>query len=550
MLRWPSRARPGLPPPACLLLLLAVSVSLLLPLSQACGFIRYHPYDLVKVLDADTLRDNVLSSRSAWVIEFYANWCSDCFAFAPTWRALAKDVKDWRPTVMLGVIDCGEMSNEKICSIFGIKKYPTLKFFKPFSKHPDDGIKISETGDDLQRLRESIITLVESHENAFLSRDSPLLMPLSANDSFQFQDNNVVVIFEDKDSFLGREVILGMAQFANITVRRVLKGDEKLVDRCGVPTLPSLFLLPSKDSCVPIILRNMSRCICTTHLQKLSGVFRKINFTDPDSPSVEPKINHTLWEVANRSKIYMADLQSAVFCSLRQIEIRFSYLDKERVDALKKYVNALAKYFPANSMVKNDLHKLNDWLKLYVTTDISRSKWTKAFMPIKKALNGTKSDARTWVGCQGSQPLLRGYPCSIWTLFHFLTVQEGLPVPNNENGTPSVALSTLREFMKNFYGCRKCAKSFEIMAKESMDEVKNTDEAILWLWSKHNIVNFWLAGEPSEDAKFPKIQWPSQDLCLSCNRTINGKDAWNKMAVLNFIKQHFSTDNISLEFIS
>ena len=28
-----------------------------------------------------------------------------------------------------------------------------------------------------------------------------------------------------------------------------------------------------------------------------------------------------------------------------------------------------------------------------------------------------------WVGCQGSRVGLRGYPCSLWTLFHVLTVQ-------------------------------------------------------------------------------------------------------------------------------
>lgn len=28
-----------------------------------------------------------------------------------------------------------------------------------------------------------------------------------------------------------------------------------------------------------------------------------------------------------------------------------------------------------------------------------------------------------WVGCQGSEPHFRGFPCSLWLLFHFLTVQ-------------------------------------------------------------------------------------------------------------------------------
>ena len=31
-----------------------------------------------------------------------------------------------------------------------------------------------------------------------------------------------------------------------------------------------------------------------------------------------------------------------------------------------------------------------------------------------------------WVGCQGSRPELRGYTCSLWKLFHTLTVQAAL----------------------------------------------------------------------------------------------------------------------------
>lgn len=31
----------------------------------------------------------------------------------------------------------------------------------------------------------------------------------------------------------------------------------------------------------------------------------------------------------------------------------------------------------------------------------------------------------TWVGCQGSRPELRGYTCSLWQLFHTLTVEAG-----------------------------------------------------------------------------------------------------------------------------
>lgn len=48
--------------------------------------------------------------------------------------------------------------------------------------------------------------------------------------------------------------------------------------------------------------------------------------------------------------------------------------------------------------------------------------------------------------------------------------------------------------MRTFFGCKECGEHFEEMAKESMDSVKTPDQAILWLWKKHNLVNSRLAG--------------------------------------------------------
>lgn len=57
----------------------------------------YSSSDPLTLLQADTVRGAVLNSRSAWVVEFFASWCGHCIAFAPTWKALANDVKGERP---------------------------------------------------------------------------------------------------------------------------------------------------------------------------------------------------------------------------------------------------------------------------------------------------------------------------------------------------------------------------------------------------------------------------------------------------------------------
>lgn len=62
---------------------------------------------------------------------------------------------------------------------------------------------------------------------------------------------------------------------------------------------------------------------------------------------------------------------------------------------------------------------------------------------------------------------------------------------------PLEVLQTMREFMHHFYYCRDCSKHFEGMAKESMDQVKSRDEAILWLWERHNTVNMRVKSKDS-----------------------------------------------------
>lgn len=59
---------------------------------------------------------------------------------------------------------------------------------------------------------------------------------------------------------------------------------------------------------------------------------------------------------------------------------------------------------------------------------------------------------------------------------------------------PQIVLQVMRRYIQHFFGCKACAQHFEEMAKESMDSVKSLDQAVLWLWEKHNVVNNRLAG--------------------------------------------------------
>lgn len=59
---------------------------------------------------------------------------------------------------------------------------------------------------------------------------------------------------------------------------------------------------------------------------------------------------------------------------------------------------------------------------------------------------------------------------------------------------PRVVLQVMQRYVQDFFGCRACADHFAEMAGASLGSVKSWDEAVLWLWETHNVVNARLAG--------------------------------------------------------
>ncbi|XP_053893469.1 sulfhydryl oxidase 1 [Malaclemys terrapin pileata] len=530
-------------PHAALLLLLAAT------LAGAPPGGLYSPGDPLVLLQVDTLESSVLNSSSAWLVEFYASWCGHCVHFAPTWRALAADIQEWSPAVNVGVVDCADIANQKTCGKFGITGFPTLKFFKAFSKSPEDGTKIFHPGDSIQNLRQSIITNLEMHKESWPPACPPL-EPASVEEIRGFfQTNNVtylVLIFETNDSFLGREVTLDMLQYENIAVRRVLSSEEELVKKYGVTAFPSSFLLINNGTFSRIPVQVEARSFYTHFLRRLPGVTRG-PYTPTRAPDTPIKTTPTPRRPADSSKVYMADLESALHYALRVEVARFSVLTGERVRALKDFVAVLAKYFPGRPFVQNFLRSVDRWLRNVRESRIPYSALELVLTNRKEGqAPAVLSNNVTWVGCQGSEPHFRGYPCSLWILFHLLTVQA---TRHPRLGTgPLEVLGAMRGYVQSFFGCRECAQHFEGMAAESMDKVRSVDEAALWLWSRHNRVNARLAGTETEDPQFPKLQWPPPELCRPCHSVVKRRQVWDEAAVLQFLKAYFSPINIFLNY--
>ncbi|KAF0880908.1 QSOX1 oxidase, partial [Crocuta crocuta] len=508
----------------------------------------YSSSDPLTLLQADTVRGAVLGSHSAWAVEFFASWCGHCIAFAPTWKALANDVKDWKPALHLAALDCAEETNSEVCRDFNIPGFPTVRFFKAFSKN-GSGTALPGGCPEPSCPR---LPLFLSAGDTWPPACPPLEPArLEEIDGFFARNDEeyLALIFEKPGSYLGREVTLDLSQHQGIAVRRVLSTEGDVVSKFGVTDFPSCYLLFRNGSASQVHVLKESRSFYTAYLQRFSKTTREAVPTTV-APTTAHTVAPTVWKVADRSKIYMADLDSALHYILRVEVGKFSVLEGQRLVALRKFMAVLAQYFPGQPLVQNFLHSMNDWLKRQ-----QRKKIPYGFF--KAALDNRKEGAViikkvNWVGCQGSEPHFRGFPCSLWLLFHFLTVQAARHnlEPSHEAAKAQEVLQAIRGYVRFFFGCRDCASHFEQMAAASMHRVKSLDSAVLWLWSSHNKVNARLAGAPSEDPHFPKVQWPPAELCSACHNELRGAPVWDLDNTLRFLKTHFSPSNVVLELPS
>lgn len=100
--------------------------------SNQGGSANSGPSDVV-TLTASNFNSQVYGSKHVWLVELYAPWCGHCKKLQPEWDAAARKTKGM---VMFGKVNCDE--EQSLCQSFGVRGYPTIKYFKPNSQSPSD----------------------------------------------------------------------------------------------------------------------------------------------------------------------------------------------------------------------------------------------------------------------------------------------------------------------------------------------------------------------------------------------------------------------------
>lgn len=82
---------------AARLLLLLAAVAAVGPREGGAARLYRVGVDAVWLLDSGSVRSATGNSTAAWLVQFHSSWCGHCIGYAPTWRALAADVRGEGP---------------------------------------------------------------------------------------------------------------------------------------------------------------------------------------------------------------------------------------------------------------------------------------------------------------------------------------------------------------------------------------------------------------------------------------------------------------------
>lgn len=96
----------------------------------------YNPAGKSIPLTAETFQRLVTTTHDPWFIKFYAPWCHHCQAMAPSWQAMARDVK--------GRLNVGEVNcdlEKRLCKDVHVKGFPTLLYFQGGERVEYEGLR-------------------------------------------------------------------------------------------------------------------------------------------------------------------------------------------------------------------------------------------------------------------------------------------------------------------------------------------------------------------------------------------------------------------------
>ncbi|XP_064114873.1 sulfhydryl oxidase 2-like isoform X2 [Macrobrachium nipponense] len=532
----------------------------------------YNSTDELSILDHTNFTTSLLGSENAWIIEFYNSWCGHCIQFAPTWKLFGKDIRDWQHTIKVGVIDCSVDENNGICREYEVMGYPTMRLFAARTKKGDVGKDTHSR--NVEDLNTSVISFLVEQQKANNGSSSWInLLPYQGSLAKVWEEvppsaEHVLVIIDSKESFVGRSVIMDLGGYSSVALKykEASEDDAKkygttypiviYVDHSGKEEVEQNKLTTRKELTEMLMKKfNLHRSMLPyktlfTGIKDDSAKREEMEGggdghpeeINSDKLNYEDDLPDTAYTGEKKDQVYMVDIENAVRYALAHEVVQHRVISGQSLKSLQEFLDILVKYLPMRPAVHNFLTRLHEY-----TLSQTESIHGETLAEKIKALQGTDSvlpEQQPWIGCRGSSPKYRGYPCGLWTTFHTITVNAVLQDGRNEKFNAKKPLRAIHGYVRDFFGCKYCSQHFQEMYKVDAESSVNVpDDGILWLWRGHNKVNKRLKGDPSEDPEHPKQQFPTRSFCPSC---WNG-DSMNEKEILTYLKAIYSKGALSLK---
>lgn len=434
---------------------------------QATGL--YDAKDKVISVSKDSFKHLVIWKPYVILMEFYNSFCGHCRRFAPTYKELAEVLHPWRHSLKVMAIDCSDDENNGLCREYEVMAYPTLRYFHLNFEGSESSMGNKVDSQEIDGIRTYLAKEIVKENSTDTSWPNFSLLknrtPVNFFDGLSKEIDHGIVVFTEEDETLGTEMILEFEGFSSVVVRKVtdatiankfnLNANNKIaaIDLTGNVDV----LRPENDSYKAykeVITRYLNR----EHLSATDSG-ESISSTNETVDKINDKhVKEVIEEVHNQKHlVYHADLEQAIKYTIFHEIPKYNNISGETLLALKRYINVLNKYNPLGNNGRQFLKKLNDYVKTHnhsikgVDFESQAKTYASEYSPV--------FSSKHYVGCVASKTGLRGFTCSLWKLFHFLTIQDA---ENDNSDDPLDILQAMHGYVKYFFGCTDCSNHFQV----------------------------------------------------------------------------------------
>uniref|UniRef100_A0A914ZRY6 Sulfhydryl oxidase n=1 Tax=Parascaris univalens TaxID=6257 RepID=A0A914ZRY6_PARUN len=538
----------------------------------------YRPgVDPIIQLDYNTFEDTIFGQNHAFVVEFYADWCGHCRAFAPHFREFAAGAHSWHSIVSVAAVNCADPLNQNLCMQQNIFGYPLIKYYPRNARHAGDAITLDLPEHSAASLRTLVARAVLNEYNKFHYSDWPQLSHLLVSGKSTYGDlwigvqpsaNYLAILFEQFDS-VGGPFLLDLWPSRNDVGARRALASSPLVSMLRIRRFPLVALFVRNQQQAVYMKPFTAQSVEEVRLL-VSSPFPSTETTTTPHPVITtsqiPIINCNIYPRRCQAMYFVSEtdmLKAMRIALLDEVVKTSNRISNENFTALFNFVDLLAEHFPVytfsnglpkehrrsrraplmlktSSKARHIFVHMREFLRAHKREmSVSSADWHHQFINVERIYGRPFPQNASWEHCKGSTPQLRGYTCGLWTTFHALTINVYLEAKDEEQD-PLKPLKAIKGWVSSFFGCLHCRRHFHHMTAKlfPMNErrIRQASDAIMYLWRAHNIVNLRLHTDLTEDPQFEKRQFPAPFLCPTCQV---GNEHFSRKEVRSFLLRYY-----------